>query len=109
MRLGDKQKEFTLHLAKLIVFAYEQGCKLTLGRGAVSNEANEADGGHARSLHLSKLAQDLNLFIDGDYITGDHPQWYILSDYWLSLHPENAWGGDWNDFNHFSRSHNGMK
>ena len=105
MTLGDKQREFTHMLGQLISYAYSIGYELTLGRGAVTEAANKADGGHKRSLHLSKLAQDFNLFIAGNFIV-DGTAHDILHDYWDKL------GGSKRiakDLNHYSYEHNGMR
>ena len=62
--------------------------------------------GHmTNSLHYERLAVDLNLFINGVWITKDHPEWQFLGAYWKGLHPLNRWGGDIVqkvDLNHFS-------
>jgi hypothetical protein len=68
------------------------------------------DGGH-----FKRLALDLNLFVprggqfekpadEWEYlwIEGAHLAWNSLGDYWKNLNPDNRWGGDWGDFNHFS-------
>lgn len=105
MTLGEKQREFTRMLGLLYVYAYSIGYELSLGRGRVSEAANLADGGHKRSLHLSGLAQDINLYIDGKYIT-DSTGHTELHDYWDRL------GGAeriTNDMNHYSFEHNGMR
>lgn len=62
------------------------------------------------SAHYNRLAIDLNLFDDGVYVTGRHPVFGMLGDYWKSLHPLCRWGGDFasKDFNHFSIEHNGV-
>jgi hypothetical protein len=46
------------------------------------------------SQHLKKLARDINVFKDGVWLnkSKDIKQ---LGDYWVSLHPLNRWGGDW--------------
>jgi hypothetical protein len=48
------------------------------------------------SMHLLGLAMDLNLFIKGIYST-DSIQYKILGDKWVSMNPDNRWGGDFND------------
>lgn len=105
--LLQKQQKFSLMLAKLILYADSKGWKFTLGEGY------RADGhGHMRgSLHYSRLAQDLNLFIGDQWIHSDHPAWHELGKYWLSLDPEAAWGGEFSsvDLNHFSIEHGGKK
>jgi len=105
MTLGQKQRKFTLMVAKLIEFAYEEGYELTFSRAYASEAANRADGGHERSLHRKRLAIDLNLFIDGKYIT-DGTGHDELHDYWDFL------GGSEripNDMNHYSLEHGGMR
>jgi len=67
-KLGDRQRKFTLMIGKLIIHAYELGYELSFGRGAVSEAANTADGGHKNSTHLYKLGQDFNIFKDGVYL-----------------------------------------
>jgi hypothetical protein len=66
-------------------------------------DALVADKVHrARSLHYEGLACDINLTVDGKYITsGDHPAWKELHAYWESLHPLNRKPVK-DDANHFS-------
>lgn len=112
MRLGEKQREFTRCLGLLYVYIYSEGYAITLGRGAVSPEANKADGGHSNSCHLFRLAQDINLFklVGGKWVyqtsTKAHKQ---FGEYWESLHPLARWGGRFNDGNHYSFEHQGVK
>lgn len=108
--LRQKQTRFVKYLGMLIDYAYSlPGVELTLGEGQVDDTA------HSRhmvgSLHHVRLAQDLNLFVGGSYITGDHPVWHQLGTYWRLLDPLAAWGGDFasRDYNHFSLSHDGKK
>jgi len=92
----------------LIQYAYSRpGVELTLGEGYV-----HARVGHmAGSLHYERLAQDLNLFVGGVYITGWHPVWAELGSYWRHLDPLCAWGGDFSsrDYNHFSVAYGGRR
>ena len=107
MTLGEKQRKFTLMLGRLYIYADSLGYGLTLGRGAVSIEANKADGGIDDSCHLYRLAQDLNLFApDGTYLTTtkDHEP---LGAYWEAM--GGSWGGRFNDGNHYSLEHNGIR
>lgn len=59
--LGDKQERFTILLAQLIVWAYEQGYKIRMG------DVYAAGGHKKNSNHYIKLAADLNLFKNGIY------------------------------------------
>ena len=97
MTLGQKQRKFTLMVANLIEYAYEQGYELTFGDAYRDPRVTY---GHANSLHRSRLACDFNLFIDGEYIT-DGAGHDILHDFW------DGTGGSKridNDMNHYSLS-----
>ncbi len=112
MRLGAKQEEFSLDLSKLIQFAYNKGYRIRMGevlRLPARAKANARRGvGISNSLHLIKLAVDLNLFRGGKYLrsTIAHKE---LGEYWESLNPENCWGVRFGDGNHYSRTHGGVK
>lgn len=95
--INDKQFQFTYMVSQLINFAYFNGYTLTFGDAFV--EDGREDGHKEDSFHYSRLAIDLNLFKDGEYLTKtkDHEP---LGDFWLSI--GGSWGGDWNDGNHYS-------
>jgi hypothetical protein len=61
-------------------------------------------------LHTKRLAIDFNVFKDGKYLTKSEDL-RELGEYWKSLNPKNAWGGDFKnaDGNHFSQSFGGIK
>ena len=105
MSLGNKQRQFTLMMGELIVFAYEQGYELTVGDfyrdPRLHGEHGAKKGyGSAKSVHKLRLAGDLNLFVGGEYITSsEHEAWGVLHDYWESLGGAKAVP---NDANHFS-------
>jgi len=103
--LGDKQREFTACIGHLIEFAYSIGYELTFG-DAYRSPTNP--DGHKRSCHRVRLAVDFNLFKDGEYLTetDDHKR---LGEYWEELHPDARWGGRFDDGNHYSFEHNGVK
>lgn len=99
MTLGEKQRKFTLMVSDLINWAYQNGFELTFGDAW-------AKSGHSKnSFHYKRLAVDLNLFKDGQYLTNteDHKP---LGFYWKSL--GGTWGGDFgknggvSDGNHYS-------
>lgn len=112
--LFARQVLFTRCLAKLIDYATSRGYELTLAEiGLVYHRKRRdapgktfEDGEHMRdSLHYSRLAADLNLFVGGEYITNsDHPAWVDLGSYWKGLDILAAWGGDFSrpDGNHVS-------
>lgn len=113
MTLGQKQRLFTQLIAKLILWAYENGYELSLGDAyrdpRVFGEAGIQRGyGRSSSNHKVRLALDLNLFKDGKYLssTEDHK---ALGEYWESLHELCSWGGHFNDGNHYSFEYNGRR
>jgi hypothetical protein len=115
MSLSEKQQQFAILVAKLILWADEQGYAVTFGEAYRTPEQaalNAKKGsGIANSLHTVRLAVDLNLFKNGKYLSNseDHKP---LGDYWKSLGAECCWGGDFKpraDGNHYSLSHEGRK
>lgn len=109
--LGQKQRRFTRMLADLIVWAYDHGYELSVGDAyrdpRVFGEMGVKRGyGIAKSNHKQRLAVDFNLFRDGKYLTStsDHRP---LGEYWESI--GGTWGGRFNDGNHYSLEHNGVK
>jgi len=108
--LGDRQRKFTRMVALLIQYAYERGYELTFGEAWRTPEQAqrnaEAGTGIANSLHCDRLAVDFNLFKDGEYLTQteDHRE---LGEFWESI--GGAWGGRFNDGNHYSLAYRGRK
>ena len=114
MTLGEKQRRFTELVGRLIIWAYDEGYELTFSEAYRTPEQaalNAKTGsGIANSLHTSRLAIDLNLFVNGEYAQGSEA-YKPLGEYWKSLDPSCCWGGDFSrpDGNHFSFTHNGVK
>lgn len=113
MSVGDKQRLLTRLLPKLLNKAHQLGYEVTLGDAyrdpKVFGELGEKLGyGNAYSCHKLRLAIDLNLFKNKKYLdkTSDHKE---LGEYWESLHPLTCWGGRFNDGNHYSITHEGVK
>ncbi|MEY0965508.1 M15 family metallopeptidase [Providencia alcalifaciens] len=110
MTLREKQALFTVMIAKLILWANERGYQLTFGDAYRTPEqaaANAKSGkGIKNSLHTQRLAVDFNLFKNGVWLTKstDHQP---LGEYWESI--GGTWGGRFNDGNHYSLAHNGVK
>lgn len=113
MTLGEKQKQFVKLIGKLIDFAYASGYELSFGEALRPPEMAKIYAkqkkGKANSLHIDKLAIDLNLFRDGIYLdkTEDHRG---LGKFWETLGtPEcrTIWGGRFGDGNHYSIAHEG--
>lgn len=115
LRLLEKQWIFSILAAKLILKANEMGYKVTFGEAYRSpQEAARLDAlgkGIAKSLHTKRLAIDLNLFKDGKYLqsTDDHRE---LGEWWEQQSLPGitcSWGGRFDDGNHYSIEHNGVK
>jgi len=113
MTLGEKQRHFSLLVARLILWAYEHGYEITFGEAYRTPEQAKLNAkigsGISNSLHTVRLAIDLNLFKDGTYL--DKSESYLpLGEYWESL--GGSWGGRFQsrpDGNHFSLEHNGIR
>jgi hypothetical protein len=104
MTLLEKQHTFSLNVAKLILWAYEKGYKITLGEAERPEQlqALYVKSGKSKTMksgHLKRLAIDLNLFSEGKYKT-DMQAHEPLHEYWESLHPDNAKAISW-DANHY--------
>ena len=105
MTLGEKQKLFSRQIPRLLDKAFAMGFEVTLGDAYRDPRSHGAMGetiayGAANSNHKMRLAIDLNLFVNGVFITtteGHRP----LGDWWEAQHPHNRWGGRFNDGNHY--------
>ena len=118
MTLGQSQREFTHMVARLVMWAYENGYELTYGDAFRSPEqaaANAAKGiGISNSLHGKRLAVDFNLFIDGVY-QKNSKAYEPLGVFWESI--GGSWGGRFKDAkgkpkpdgNHFSLAWRGVR
>lgn len=113
--LGQKQRRFVRLVGKLIEFAYSTGFEFTFAEAYRTPEQaalNAKTGaGISKSLHILRLAIDLNLFEDGVYLT-DSQAHAPLGAYWKTLDADCRWGGDFTgrpDGNHYSIEHEGIK
>lgn len=109
--LGQKQRRFSKNIAELITWIYDQGYEVTMGDAfrdsRVFGRMGQRKGyGQASSNHKIRLAQDLNLFKNGRYMTktSDHA---FIGEKWESMGDDHVWGGRFNDGNHYSIRHNG--
>jgi len=115
VKLSHKQQHFARDIGRLIEYVYRSGYAVTFGDAYRDPRVFGAVGtrqgyGQSASNHKSRLAVDLNLFVDGKYISsGSHPAYVQLGEFWESLGDMNAWGGRFNDANHFSYEHQGRK
>lgn len=111
--LRQKQHRFMRMIPRLIDKAHELGYEVTLGDGYRDPRVHGALGvrksySHPRSGHKLRLAIDLNLFKDGEYLeaTEDHR---LLGEWWESQGIDHRWGGRFDDGNHYSFEHEGVK
>lgn len=110
MSLSQAQAAFLLDVCKLVQYATAQGFMVTGGELARTPEQQAVYVKTGRSqtmnsLHLKRLAVDLNFFLDGK-LCYDKQTLAGLGAYWESLHPLNSWGGNGKslvDTPHFSR------
>ena len=109
--LLQKQIRFSGMAANFIQHIQAQGYQVTLGDAyrdsRVFGIMGERKGyGESRSTHKHRLAIDLNLFKDGRFLanTEDHKP---FGEYWESV--GGSWGGRFQDGNHYSLEHEGIK
>lgn len=114
MTLLQKQQLFARLLANLITFIYGRGWAITMAEGFVG-KTDGMDGDHdgphmTGGAHYNQLGQDINLFVQGVYVTGAHPAWDEIGATWKGMHDLCRWGGDFQsrDYNHVSLFHNGV-
>ena len=95
MTLRQKQSKFAKMVSLLILFAYELNYEITFG------DAYATTGHSEQSFHYKRLAIDLNLFKNGEYLksTKSHEP---LGLFWESI--GGTWGGRFKrkDGNHYS-------
>lgn len=109
--LLQKQQRFSRMVAQLIQKATELGYNITIGDAYRDPRVHGEQGvkksySEAKSAHKHRLAIDLNLFKGNQWLqkTEDHKQ---LGEYWESI--GGSWGGRFNDGNHYSLEHGGIK
>jgi hypothetical protein len=103
MTLSEKQQDFAQAVAGLIYEAVRLGYAITFGDAYRDPRVLYV---MKTSLHRIRLAIDLNVFKDGKYLT-DGSMYTDLGEYWESV--GGAWGGRFQDGNHFSFEHEGRK
>ena len=108
--LRSAQSLLVRSLGKLIAYATCRGYELTLGEAYIQTPRKTRDGDFVEdgvhmpsSLHYTRLAIDLNLFVGGEYVSdGQSFAWIDLGDFWEALDPACSWGGHFHDANHLS-------
>lgn len=115
MNLAQKQRLFSRLISELILEITERGYEVSLGEAWRPPEMAKiyaAQGkGITNSLHWSKLALDLTLFLNGKMLTKSE-EYREVGELWESMSGEGyecAWGGRFSDGNHFSIAHNGVR
>ncbi len=108
MTLHEKQAIFSKNVAALIDYIYANEHTISFGeafRTPQQAEIYAKEGkGIADSLHIKRLAIDLNLFNIKGQLLSEKSDFEPFGNYWKSLHPLNRWGGDFShlvDSNHF--------
>jgi hypothetical protein len=111
--LGQKQRRFAKNIARLIDKAHELGFEITLGDAYRDPRVHGVMGvrasySHPKSAHKVRLAIDLNLFKDGEFLeqSSDHQK---LGEWWEQQGTDHRWGGRFNDGNHYSIEHEGVR
>lgn len=117
--LGDKQRRFAQRTAEWLTWVYGQGLAVTFGEAYRTPEQAalnaKAGTGIANSLHMQRLALDVNLFrrnTNGSWewlSSGDAPEWRLVGEHWENMDSDTRWGGRFGDSNHISIEHNGVK
>lgn len=109
------QEEFAQSIAKLIQKAFEMGYTVTLGEAWRTPEQSQWNADHhvgiEHSLHMERLAIDLNFFQNGALVT-DGSKLKDIGEWWKTLGGRYRWGGDFThlpDGNHFSISPDGVR
>lgn len=104
--LRVRQFRFMRNLAHLINYAFENGFQLSAGEAwrSVETQALHVKEGRSQtmnSMHLKRLAIDVNIFIDGRLLFSNASKTNEdlmlarpLGEMWTGLHPDNRWGGD---------------
>ncbi len=119
MKLSDEQFEFGKDVIKLLSFIVKEGDKFTFGEahrpkmlqklyyygyklierlGVLTLIKNRKKSKTLFSLHILKLAIDLNIFPKFKYISNalkHKKQCQKYGDFWEALNPKNKWGGNW--------------
>ncbi len=122
MKLGAKRRIFTRHLADLISYAW------SIGLGTALDAVKRMTGGHRNSTHRVGLGADVNLYnANGGYLSSTKAHtplglyWEAKSGYYLpsgacvekgtpgASYLEFCWGGRFNDGNHYSIKHAGVR
>lgn len=106
---------FTRLVAQLIQWIEAQGYNVTFGEAWRTPEMakiyENRGQGISNSLHKIRLAIDLNLYMQGEWLQKTE-EYTPVGTYWESLSTglyKCCWGGRFGDGNHFSVEHQGIR
>lgn len=108
------QSAHVRYVGRLIDWATTNGYELTWGEAYRPPEQALYNAQHGKgivnSLHIKRLAIDLNAFKDGKFLETKE-DYRPLGEFWKSLDPLCCWGGDFSrpDSDHFSLTYEGVK
>ena len=98
----EAQSRFCFMVSILIQVGYSLGYEITFGESF-----DDDNMGHMKnSLHYIRLAQDLNLFKDGKFLTTTEAH-APLGEFWEKI--GGSWGGRFSDGNHYSLPFGGRR
>jgi hypothetical protein len=111
--LRQLQVRFAKLVPRLIDKAFALGFEVTLGDAYRDPRVHGEMGvrksySHPKSAHKVRLAIDLNLFRDGEYLEGSEAH-RKLGEWWEKQDELARWGGRFDDGNHYSLEWNGVK
>lgn len=113
MTYREARCRFTEALAELVLHARDLGYELAFAEGMDRVTEKDPVTDHMKgSLHELGLAQDIDLYQDGKYLsqTEDHT---ALGEWWEAFGHNHglplAWGGRFKDGNHYSLAWQGKK
>lgn len=113
MSLSAKQQRFTQCLGEWIFWATtDLASELGVKLGFTFGDTWASSGHMPNSCHYVRLAADLNLFIDGNYIARYDQAplvWDALMAKWEDMDSQARAGGRFGDYNHWSFEHEGRK
>jgi hypothetical protein len=113
--LSQKQRIFARLVGTLLDYIYSQGFECTLGEAYRTPEQAALNAQHgtgiSHSEHTKRLAIDLLLWKDNQYLTKT-TDYADIGNWWVQQHSLARWGGNFHslpDGNHFSLEDGGFE
>lgn len=110
INLVTEQSNFLQDIRRLLTFIEKKEFIVTIGEAYRTQEQQEiyiktGKSKTKNSMHLKRLAIDLNFFTSDFKLTYDKEILQKFGNFWESLHTKNRWGGNWQfvDTPHFER------